>query len=245
MIETRVSQTKTRLKNYKKNRRKAIVRNTYKVIKFIIVTMILKTIYVVLKTINNVVSYLFNKLPRLLKISVCYILVGLAIFGSLNLTSAKTIETIVQEKVLVVPFEETKETETIETQKQVHFSNENETKIYNKSLDKGLTHEQALLLVAISKHETGNWTSVAFNEKHNYGGIMCKDGIRYYNSYEEGLNHFIELLKNNYFGQGLNTIEEIGAKYCPVGASNDPNNLNQYWVPKVTQFYNQYLESVK
>lgn len=245
MIETRVSQTKTRLKNYKKNRRKAIVKTIYKVIKFIVVTMILKTIYLILKTINNVVSYLFNKLPRLLKVGVVYVLVALAIFGTFNLTNTKAIEkTIVEEKVLVVPFEETKELET-EIKKQVNFTNVNETNIYNKSLEKGLTHEQAILLVAISKHETGNWTSQAFTQNHNYGGIMCKDGIRYYNTFEDGLDHFVELLKNNYFGQGLNTIEEIGAKYCPIGALNDPNNLNQYWVPKVTQFYNQYLESVK
>lgn len=51
----------------------------------------------------------------------------------------------------------------------------------------------------------------------------------------------VSLLQNNYFGKGLDTIEKIGAKYCPVGADNDPNGLNQYWVPGVTRIYNNYL----
>lgn len=98
------------------------------------------------------------------------------------------------------------------------------------------------MVVSISAHETGYWTSEAFKVKNNFGGVMCKEGLRSYNSLESGLNSFVDLLTYNYFGKGLNTIEEIGAKYCPIGASNDPNGLNQYWVPRVTQIYNEYLQ---
>ena len=121
--------------------------------------------------------------------------------------------------------------------------NDTEKSIYNKSVESGLTHEQAILLVAISKHETGNWTSDLYKNNNNFGGIYNgrEEKFYSYNSKEEGLQAFVNLLKNNYFGKGLNTIEEIGAKYCPVGASNDPKGVNVNWVPKVTQYYNNYL----
>ena len=55
------------------------------------------------------------------------------------------------------------------------------------------------------------------------------------------MTNFVRILKTYYFEKGLNTIEEIGAKYCPVGAANDPNGLNKYWVGGVTNVYNYYL----
>lgn len=114
--------------------------------------------------------------------------------------------------------------------------------IYNKSLNAGLTKEQSLLVVSISAHETGYWTSELFKTNNNLGGLYNGNkGVFYsYDSVDSGINAMITLLKNNYFGKGLNTIEEIGAKYCPVGAKNDPNGVNVYWVPKVTQIYNYY-----
>ena len=39
-------------------------------------------------------------------------------------------------------------------------------------------------------------------------------------------------------------LKKIGAKYCPVGAENDPKGLNQYWVSGVTSIYNSLLNSV-
>ena len=32
----------------------------------------------------------------------------------------------------------------------------------------------------------------------------------------------------------------LGAKYCPVGAKNDPNGLNKYWVKNVTKFSKKF-----
>ena len=106
-----------------------------------------------------------------------------------------------------------------------------------------MTHEQAILLVAISKHETGNWTSDLYKNNNNFGGIYNGREEKFYSykSKEEGLQAFVNLLKNNYFGKGLKSIEEIGNKYCPVGASNDPKGVNVNWIPKVTQYYNNYL----
>lgn len=36
-----------------------------------------------------------------------------------------------------------------------------------------------------------------------------------------------------YIKEGLMTPEKIGPKYAPVGASNDPNNMNKQWIPTV------------
>lgn len=145
--------------------------------------------------------------------------------------------TIKEKQPIQVIEETTKEKETI-------FSNQVEQDIFNKSIELGLTKEQAILIISISRHETGNWTSQAFINKHNFGGIMCNQAtqIKSYASYEEGLTDFILVLKNVYFNKGLNTIAEIGAKYCPVGAENDPNGLNKYWVGGVTTFYEEYLK---
>ena len=115
-----------------------------------------------------------------------------------------------------------------------------ESDIYNKSVSIGLTHEQSILVVSISKHETGKWTSNAFINKKNFGGIMGTNGLKVYNSYEEGLSSFVNLLKNRYFDKGLNTIEQIGNVYCPIGCDND-NGTNQHWIPRVTQYYNEYI----
>ena len=86
--------------------------------------------------------------------------------------------------------------------------NDIEKSIYNKSIESELTHEQAILLVAISRHETGNWTSDLYKNNNNFGGLYNGKEEKFYSykSKEEGLQAFVNLLKNNYFGKGLNTI---------------------------------------
>ena len=116
-----------------------------------------------------------------------------------------------------------------------------ECKIYNKSIEYGLNREQAFIVVSISRHETSKWTSKAFLEKHNLGGIMCSTGLRQYGSLDEGIDAFVSLLKNRYFDRGLDTLEKIQPVYCPIGASNDPKGLNQHWLPMVTKYYNEYM----
>lgn len=99
------------------------------------------------------------------------------------------------------------------------------------------------LAVAISKHETGNYTSVAFKEKNNVGGNFGTEYGSYqlltFNSLESGINFFVNNLKVKYIDLGLNTIEKIQSKYAPVGASNDPDNLNSYWINGVYKYYNE------
>lgn len=93
--------------------------------------------------------------------------------------------------------------------------------------------------VAISKHETGNYTSEAFKEKNNVGGMMCNSGLISYSTLDDGIEAFVSNLKYNYIDEGLDTIEKIQPKYCPIGAANDPKGLNKYWVGGVTKYYNE------
>ena len=96
------------------------------------------------------------------------------------------------------------------------------------------------LAIAISKHETGNYTSYAFTSLNNVGGMMYWDGnkmsLKSYNSLENGIIAFISNLKNNYIDLGLDTIEKIQVKYAPIGIND--NGTNQYWVNGVYNYYN-------
>ena len=95
------------------------------------------------------------------------------------------------------------------------------------------------LAIAISMHETGNYTSKAFKEKNNVGGNFRNGSLMTFSSLDEGIDFFVRNLKNNYIDMGLTSIETIQPKYAPVGAENDPNNLNSDWIPGVTRYYNE------
>ena len=216
---------------------------------FMIGKSIVKIIYLIIKFIDNLIAKLFMKLPRLLKVGVVYSLIGLAILNFVNVPSKSvSAKTETSEKVAIatenLPVETTEKPVVEEKVENTtcKLDNENACNIYNKAIEKGLTENQSLLVVAISTHETGYWTSKAFTENHNFGGIMTSKGLKSYSTYEEGLDHFVSVLKNYYFDKGLTTIEQIGAKYCPVGAENDPKGLNVNWVPSVTSIYNSYTQ---
>lgn len=218
----------------------------------LLIAQIAKMIYLIIKAFNNLNAKLFMKLPRLLKVAIIYILIGLSIFAFekprvlvkevLSSSIVEQVETLQNEIDNLLMQIKAKDNE-IARLKVIAKLNDIEKSIYNKSIESELTHEQAILVVAISKHETGNWTSNLYKNNNNFGGIYNSKEQKFYSyeSNDKGLQVFVNLLKNNYFGKGLDTIEEIGAKYCPIGASNDPTGVNQHWVPKVTQYYNNYL----
>lgn len=214
------------------------------------------SIYYLLQFINNIIAKLFMKLPRLAKVVVIYTLIILSVrsFTTKKIIIEKEIlgteilpiqEIATQEEQQTTQEENTTTIEETQQENTLNFEYQQEKDIYTKALEIGATHEQALVMISISRHETGHWTSDAFLNKNNFGGIMCNNAtqIKKFNSYDEGLEAFVTLLKYNYFDNGYNTIEKIGARYCPIGAENDPNNLNQYWVGGVTNFYNNYLNT--
>ena len=58
------------------------------------------------------------------------------------------------------------------------------------------------LAIAISKHETGSYTSYAFKDLNNVGGMMYWNGsksvLKSFNTLDEGLEAFVKNLKINY-----------------------------------------------
>ena len=97
------------------------------------------------------------------------------------------------------------------------------------------------LAVAIVLHETDNYKSYVFNYKNNVGGLWngIKGEFYSYDTLDEGIEAYISNLKTNYYNEGRTTIETIQPKYAPIGAENDPNNLNSDWIPGVTRYYNE------
>ncbi|MBZ6441873.1 glucosaminidase domain-containing protein [Paenibacillus polymyxa] len=96
------------------------------------------------------------------------------------------------------------------------------------------------LLAAIAVHETGNGTSKAVKNRNNVGGMMGKNGLMTFNSLQDGIDKMASNLKRNYIDKGLTTIPQIQRKYAPVGAGNDPTNLNSNWVGGVSRYYSMF-----
>lgn len=102
----------------------------------------------------------------------------------------------------------------------------------------GMTPDQVKIGMSIAMHETGRGSSHAFRNKNNSMGISPHGGgPRSFGSVEEGIDYGMRNLKKNYFDKGLTTLEQIGAVYAPVGANNDPGNLNRHWIKGVSKSY--------
>lgn len=99
------------------------------------------------------------------------------------------------------------------------------------------------LAAAISISETGHGTSYAARVQNNPGGIMDWNNnwktVKQFSSLEEGIKYQVKNLYDTYISKGLTSISAIGNKYAPIGAANDPNNLNKNWIPTVTEYYNK------
>jgi hypothetical protein len=94
-------------------------------------------------------------------------------------------------------------------------------------------------LAAVSMHETGNGTSNASKYKNNIAGMMGNNGLKSYDSIEESIFDMARNLRNNYLDEGKGTISQIGAKYAPIGAGNDPTGLNNHWVKGVQSYFDK------
>lgn len=217
-----------------------------------IVQLIAKVIYYIIRNIDNGVAYLYMKLPRLAKVGIIYLMIILSTIGIFSMVPKNIDTKVIQTNVsnIVEKVETTEQVEETETTEQVaiveqtnatcKIDNETACYIYNSAIEYGLEHNQALLVVAISRHETGGWSSSLYVNNNNFGGLYNSSAKKFfsYETKEDGLNAMLNTLSKSYFNKGLTTIESIGAKYCPVGAND--NGTNQYWVGSVTKIYNQY-----
>lgn len=87
-----------------------------------------------------------------------------------------------------------------------------------------------LLAIAISRHETGHYTSDAFTQYNNFGGMTDSSGLMQFSSKEEGVDKFIKMLQW-YFDDGLKSIEEIQPRYCPPEGDQ--------WIASVSTIYKE------
>lgn len=241
---------KTRLKKNRSKRTKvyltsiltaflSLIRNVLELIIYLL-GLIIKFVYRLVFKFDSIVAKLFMKLPRPTKAVIIYVLV--LTFG-LSLQRALQQQPVEQFKKAEITYVEPKAKEIKvevkeEKQEPVCTFGEVSCKIYDKAKEMGLNEEHSKIVVAIAKWETGNYTSNAFKNKNNVGGMMCSGELIKYNSLDEGINAFVKNLKNNYFDIGLDTIDKIQPKYCPVGAENDPYGLNKYWLDGVKNLYN-------
>lgn len=217
---------KSRVKRNVKNLPKILVKDTiYFIVGF------LYTIYLVIRAFNNLMAKLFMRLPRLMRVAIIYLLIAnicLDVYdmfhGDSNLNSVSFVADSLNIQSMPIIFAED------EPKKETCMFDDVSCKIAEKGKELGLNEEQILVSIAISKWETGNYTSSVFKTKNNVGGVMCSSGLKEYATLEEGITDFLNNLKNNYFNLGLDTLEKIQPKYCPVGAKNDPNGLNKNWL---------------
>lgn len=242
-MESRVTRysKKNRLKRKIKKGIKNLLKNLIKNIIYLLVGLAY-IIYSLIRVFNNLIARLFMKLPRIMKVSIIYLLIAnvlLDIYEIIKIDYDYKNVSVLSEK-LNVNYEPVNLTIEEENKEECIFDSIS-CKIAEKGQELGLNEEQILISIAISKWETGNYTSDAFINKNNVGGMMCNSGLISYNSLDEGINAFLINLRDNYFGIGLDTLEKIQPKYCPVGAANDPNNLNQYWLNGTTKMYNELI----
>lgn len=240
-MESRVQKysRKNRLKRRIKRNLKALPKNIVMSIIYILVAL-LYIIYILVKGFNNLIAKLFMKIPRLIRVALIYTMVINTITNIILVSSNHNIELINPLSLEVIHLNSEQVTFDVEGEKvQECKFDSTSCLIYEKAKELGLNEDQTLMSIAISKWETGNYTSVAFRNKNNVGGMMCSSGLITYGSLEEGIIAFLRNLKYNYFDIGLDTLEKIQPKYCPIGAENDPNNLNVNWLGGAKKMYNE------
>lgn len=94
-----------------------------------------------------------------------------------------------------------------------------------------------LLMVAIMVNESGWGTGANAMKQNNPLSVMGNKSIgdSTYDTIEEGLEAGAKNLYEGYIKEGLDTPKKIGPKYAPVGAANDPTDLNSNWIPNTEQ----------
>ena len=86
------------------------------------------------------------------------------------------------------------------------------------------------LALAIAKLETGHFTSDAYTAGNNVGGMSIDEEPMTFKSLERGVEAFVKNLYYNYYEQGLDTVDEIAKKYCPL--------QEEYWAETVKELMN-------
>jgi hypothetical protein len=90
------------------------------------------------------------------------------------------------------------------------------------------------LIVAIAGQES-SFGKNNFEPYNAWGWMSGED----FSSWEQSIDRVARGLDELYVGQGLTSLSKIQQKWAPVGAGNDPTNLNSHWTTGVTKFYRE------
>ncbi len=90
------------------------------------------------------------------------------------------------------------------------------------------------LLVAISGAESSFGQQLC--GPFNAWGWSCPGNPAAFGSWAAGIETVTRGLKIGYIDQGLTSVPAINGKYAPIGAGNDPTNLNSNWTTNVSRF---------
>ena len=88
------------------------------------------------------------------------------------------------------------------------------------------------------------WAEGGYKAKYYYGIVSVK-----YNDIHEARQICLNTIKNHYKRHlrhdcGLDYLVCLSKRYCPIGAENDPNNLNVNWLNNV-KYYLRNPKGVK
>jgi hypothetical protein len=89
-------------------------------------------------------------------------------------------------------------------------------------------------LVAIARAESSLGSDPGARARNNAFGWGPHQTFA---SWEDNIATVARGLKAGYLDEGRVTLAQIQAKYCPVGAANDPTNLNSNWLRNTTALY--------
>ena len=98
------------------------------------------------------------------------------------------------------------------------------------------------LFAAVIAHETGRGTSNAIMNYNNPAGIMDPKTkwtrLKRFESLADGLSYSAKNLRRR-LDQAGGDMTKLASIYAPVGADNDPTNLNSHWATGVNKFYSE------
>lgn len=96
------------------------------------------------------------------------------------------------------------------------------------------------LFAAVIAHETGFGTSNAIKNYNNPAGIMDPKTkwtkLKKFETLADGLEYSAKNLKRR-IDQAGGDMAKLASIYAPVGANNDPTNLNANWLGGVNKIY--------
>lgn len=132
---------------------------------------------------------------------------------------------------LVEPKEVVETVEPEEEVIEVIFDNNYDNMIYQAAKDVDV---DPYLAIAISRLETGHYTSTAFIEGNNFGGITIRGEVASFDSLASGLDRYVSLL-GWYSRNGMSTAELMQSTYCPP---------NENWDEVVNEIYESIVSEV-